>query len=91
MRIKSNSARFSSLKTWDNKRIEVNQILGSDGLGFNSPLAIANIRLRIFSCEAIPILIIFQEVQNPMATFILLEVMIGVVDSLRVHYGYYMI
>ena len=59
VRITSNSARFSSLTAWDSERIEVNQILGSDGLGLNSPLAIANIRSRIFSCGVIPTLIIF--------------------------------
>jgi addiction module HigA family antidote len=37
----------------------VNQIFGSDSLGLYSPLAIANIRSRISSCEAIPTLKIF--------------------------------
>ena len=41
VRMTSKSARFSSLKTWDKDRIEVNQILGSDNLGLISPLAMA--------------------------------------------------
>jgi hypothetical protein len=39
--------------------IEVNQILGSDAFGFNSALAIVDTLSRIFSCDEIPILMIF--------------------------------
>jgi hypothetical protein len=44
---------------------EVNQILGSDFFGFNSPLAMANTLSRIFSCDAIPILMVFTVIFDP--------------------------
>ena len=43
---------------------EMNQILGSDAFGFNSPLAMANTLSRIFSCDAIPILMILMLISS---------------------------
>ncbi len=55
VRMTSSKARFSSLNTCESERMDVNHILGSDGLGLISPLAIAKTRSRIFSCGAMPI------------------------------------
>jgi len=46
-RITFSSARFWSLSTSASDFMEVNQILGSPGLGLYSPLAIASSRARI--------------------------------------------
>jgi hypothetical protein len=60
VRITSSTARFSSLKTCDSDRMEVNQILGSEALGLSSPLEIARTRSRMFSWGAMPILMTFM-------------------------------
>src|SRR3972149_3670279 len=60
-------ARFSSLKTSASKRIEVNQIFGSVGLGLYSPRAIDRIRSRILFCDMMPITIAFISVVPPSA------------------------
>jgi hypothetical protein len=49
VRMASKSARFSSLKSWDKDRMEVNQVFGSVALGLISPFAIAKTRSQINS------------------------------------------
>mgnify|MGYP006173293563 CR=1 FL=1 len=50
----------ASLSTSASERMDVNQILGSDGLGLYSPRAMDSMRARICSCGRMPMTMDFM-------------------------------